>query len=132
MQNSDEPGSQKLADRGSEVCLVVPWRLGGSGLVQSICRASRNEAKHFVSERSRVHETYIREQEKTKRLSLILAAACLIAGCVVIVFGPHDREMLSNWVGAALVIVSAGAAGYTRIWAKRDKTSFGADSGSAR
>lgn len=131
-QKTDEPESQKLADMNGEVYLSVPWLRSGKNIpLQSISRVSRKNASHFISERSRVHETYIREQEKTKRLSLVLAAACFIAGCVVIVFAPADREMLSNWVGAALVIASAGTAGYKRVWGKNDKTSVGADDGSA-
>lgn len=131
-QKTDKAESQKLAEMSGEVQLSVPWLRSGKNIpLQRVSRVNRKDASHFISERSRVHETYIREQEKTKRLSLVLAAACFIAGCVVIAFAPADRPVLSNWVGAALVIASAGAAGYKRIWGKNDMTSFGADDGSA-
>lgn len=130
MPTTDLPESQNSLDTSNDIHLAVPWlRSNKNQLMQSVSRASRNEAHHFISERSRVHETYIREQEKTKRLSLALAAACFITGCVVIVFGPNDREVLSHWLGAALLIAAAGAAGYRRVWGTTEKSSFGAGDG---
>ena len=81
----------------------------------------------MVEERSRVHLAYIVEQEKTKRLSLLLAGMALISACLVFVFAPDGRENISGWTGAALLVFSAGAAGYKRVWGKGKMGSFGAD-----
>src|SRR4051794_882274 len=98
MMKSEKPEAE---EQDKVVVISVPWSHGASNVpLQSIGRVSREDTKHFISERSRVHETYIREQEKTRRLSLVLAATCFVAGCVVIVFGPAGRETLSNWIGA--------------------------------
>ncbi|PAC26938.1 hypothetical protein BWI92_23755 [Flectobacillus sp. BAB-3569] len=37
------------------------------------------ESKTFINERTRLHELYITEQEKTKRISLILAVVLILA-----------------------------------------------------
>lgn len=129
MKRIDESKTNKQDDAAGGIRLHVPWAIGSANVCQSMSRGRRADEKHFVSERSRVHETYIREQEKTKRLNLVLAAVCFIAGCIVIVFGPSDRKELSNWIGAALLIVSAGTAGYKRVWGKTNQMSFGADDG---
>lgn len=128
MDRIDKPKSEVQQAITDEVRISVPWSIeGSSNVYQGIGRANREDANHFISERSRVHETYIREQEKTRRLSLVLATISFIAGCVVIVFGPAERETLSNWIGAALLVVSAGAAGYKRVWGRTKEISFGAD-----
>lgn len=75
-------------------------------------------AKVFVQQRSQVHETFIRESEKTKRLGYGLSAALLGGAFVVPVFAPLGREALSWWVSAALFVFAAGMAGYTRISVK--------------
>lgn len=81
----------------------------------------------FLQERSRVHETYIKEQERTKRIGMILAAILILAAAALILFAPAGRETLSYWIGAALVIFAAGSMGYQRIWGKSKNLSFGAD-----
>jgi hypothetical protein len=83
----------------------------------------------FLKERSRVHETYIKEEQQTKRLilkeeqrtkriSLVIGGILFLAAAAVITFAPESREILSYWVGGALVILAAGAAGYKRVWGK--------------
>jgi hypothetical protein len=84
--------------------------------------------KQFVSERSKIHSLYILENEKTKRLTLILSAFLAISGGCILIFAPEGREVLANWIGGAFLILSAGAAGYKRLWAKTDKLSIGTES----
>ena len=72
----------------------------------------------FIKERTRLHELYIREEAKTKRLTLIIALLLFLAGCSVILFAPSGRELLFNWIGAAMLIIAAGSAGYKGIWGK--------------
>jgi hypothetical protein len=100
--------------------IYIDSPMRGHGLYQAIARTNRLKAgidpNEFVAERSRVHETYIREHEKTKRLSLTLSAILLAVACLVVVFAPEGREVIAHGVGVALFITSAGAAGYTKIW----------------
>ncbi|WP_448548879.1 hypothetical protein [Thalassotalea fusca] len=114
----------------SSLYISAPW--GNSNIMQGVSRVSRDnpvDPNLFVSERSRVHEAYIIEQEKTKRLSLILSAVLLLAACLIFIFAPEGREQVSTWIGAALVVTAAGAAGYKRVWGKSKIISFGADNG---
>ncbi|ENU5815648.1 hypothetical protein ACE34P_003248 [Vibrio fluvialis] len=125
----DKQDEKNKGDKSS-IHISAPW--GGSNIMQSVSRVSRDnpvDPNHFVSERTRVHEAYIIEQEKTKRLSLILSAVLLLAACLIFIFAPEGREQVSTWIGVALVITAAGAAGYKRVWGKSKIISFGADNG---
>ena len=81
----------------------------------------------FVMERTALHQAYIREQERTKRIGMVLAAVLILGAAALILFAPEGRETLSYWIGAALVIFAAGAMGYKRVWGKTKNNSFGAD-----
>lgn len=67
------------------------------------------------------------EEQKTKRLWLVLAVVALLAALALLVFAPPGRETLSYWIGGALLIFAAGAAGYKRVWGKSKLFSVGAD-----
>jgi hypothetical protein len=58
---------------------------------------------------------------------MIVSAVLILGAATLILFAPAGREILSYWIGAALVISSAGAAGYKRVWGKNGQASFGAD-----
>jgi hypothetical protein len=90
-------------------------------------RTSDDAALTFLQERTRVHETYIKEQERTKRIGMILSVVLILGAAALILFAPAGRETLSYWIGAALVIFAAGAMGYQRVWGKSKNLSFGAD-----
>ncbi len=74
-----------------------------------------------------MHKAYIEEQEKTKRLWLVLSVIALLSALALIVFAPEGRETLSYWIGGALLVFSAGAAGFKRVWGKSKVFSLGAD-----
>ena len=125
--------SDKRLER-SEVNLSVPWDLGLSLRTyfawlryNSIGTSSEDVAKLFVKERTRLHESYIREQERTKRVGLILSAILILAAAGMVLFAPSGRETLSYWIGAALVIFAGGAGGYKRVWGKTKSITFAAD-----
>lgn len=105
----------------SDTRLSPPW--GGAQQRQQQDYSQQQQmqidsTRHFVSERSKVHTAYIIEQEKSKRLGLILSVILLVSAMLIVVFSPQGKEVVSYWIGAALVIFSAGAAGYKRLWAK--------------
>ncbi len=81
----------------------------------------------FIQERTRVHEIYIREEARTKRLTLIIAVVLFLLGCSVILFAPSGREAAFNWIGAAILVIAAGSAGYKRVWGKSKLFEVGAD-----
>jgi hypothetical protein len=81
----------------------------------------------FIMHRTRVHETYIREQARNKRLGLILSSVLILSAALIVMFAPEGREKMSYWVGASLVIFSASAGGFGRVWGKAANISFGAD-----
>jgi len=82
----------------------------------------------FIKERSRVHELYIKEQEKTKRVSLVLAVVLVIISVILLIFAPKGKETLSYIVCGVLFVFAAGAVGYKRIWGKVKIVEFKADS----
>jgi hypothetical protein len=81
----------------------------------------------FLAERSRVHEAFIREEARTKRLALIVGAVLFASGCLVIVYAPSGRETVSGIIGAAMLVVAAGTTGYKRVWGRSAVVSVGAD-----
>lgn len=114
----------------NQVRLSVPWggHQGYRNVMSNIAGLpSAESAEEFIRERTRLHELYIREQERTKRIGLVLAAVLILAASALVLFAPTGRETLSYWIGAALVIFAAGAMGYKRVWGKSKNITFGAD-----
>ena len=72
----------------------------------------------FIAQRTKLHETFIRETEKTRRLGLLLTACLLALSCCIPIFAPSGREIQSWWISAALFVFAAGAMGFTTIWIK--------------
>lgn len=131
MPSDDDPKAESgRNDDSAPYAIFIASPMKSHALFQAIGRGVRMkegiDPNHFVAERSRVHETYIREHEKTRRLSAILSAVLLLAASWVVVFAPDGREGVSHWIGAALLVTSAGAAGYQRIWGRSKRISFGA------
>ena len=125
-----DPSGNRDANARSSVELSAPW--GGQQRMQQQQQLTSgthrpSESADFVRERSRVHETFIRENARNKRIGMILAFTLIILAALVVVFAPEGRQTLSYWVGAALIIFAAGAAGFGRVWAKTGSISFGAD-----
>jgi len=115
-----EPVDNEQRELGvtSEIGITAPWeavcqftgqntRLSGFRSLDDL-----EIQKVFLQERSRVHETFIREDQKTKRLSLLIVFLCVVCACLVLMFAPAGRENLSYGVAAALVIFAAGVSGF--------------------
>lgn len=68
-----------------------------------------------------------KEEQKTKRLWLVLAVVAVLVSLILITFAPDGRETLSYWIGGVLLIFAAGAAGYKRVWGKSKLFEVGAD-----
>ena len=111
----------------SRIKLSAPWVDRRPGPPQSMSTHDRETAKLFIKSRSEVHTLYIEQANKNKRLGMILAFILIIASTLILVFAPEGRETLSYWIGGALIIFSAGALGYGRVWGKASAISFGAD-----
>jgi hypothetical protein len=122
------PRSRTRTRGQSSVVLDPPWsEFKRRGLQCKAEGLPENVATEFFVTRTRTHEMYIREQEKTKRLGLILATILILGAAGMLLFAPEGREKLSYWIGAALVIFAAGSVGYQRVWGKTPDISFGAD-----
>lgn len=80
--------------------------------------------KTLIVRRSRVHETRIRETERTTRRGYMLATALLGWASAIPIFAPLGREIPSWWISAALFVFAAGAMGYTHISAKTKQKQF--------
>jgi hypothetical protein len=113
-----------------EVQMSAPWeRLRSLPAMQNVsCRVPTRveEVTRVVEDRSRVHIEWIREEARTKRLALIIGAILFVVGCQVIVFAPSGRETVAAIVGAAMLVVAAGTAGYRRVWGRTPLISVGA------
>ncbi len=121
MKKTDE--DLKPNNENGEVRLSVPW-IEGDANICNVAWGSEDVTRSFVEDRTRLHETYIREQEKTKRLALILSSVLFICALAIVMFAPEGREELSYWIGGTLLLFSSGAAGYKRLWAKGPLLSF--------
>ena len=127
----------KLSVPWSAVANELPYDPKEAAILQQLAEEmdSRNTMRGlsekltqtFLQERTRLHETYIKEQERTKRIGMIAAMILILGAAALILFAPAGRETLSYWIGAALVIFAAGAMGYPRVWGKSKNISFGAD-----
>jgi hypothetical protein len=51
------------------------------------------------------------EMERTRRLLIVVAGLCIVAGAALIVFAPAGKEGVSYLVAAALTVLSLGAIG---------------------
>jgi hypothetical protein len=107
---------KNFAER-NEIKISTPWG-GYQQMGNVIISPNQRIQRKFIEDRSKVHLEYIKETEKTKRISLIASAILLALGLVIIIFGPTEKQTLSYWIGASLLLLAAGTAGYKRIWAK--------------
>jgi hypothetical protein len=101
--------------------LSAPWedsQYGNANVMSGVALAEPDGtpiATRFVEQRSKVHETYIKEHNRTKRLGLVISAVLVVASCCVVLFAPAGRETASYIIGAVLVVIAAGVAGFTAI-----------------
>lgn len=102
----------------STATLSPPWVMDGQHRISCSTQA---EFDKFIDRRSEVHVLYIRESQRTRRLGMCLAAALLALGCLIPLFAPEGREVLSYWLSAGLFVFAAGAMGYSTIRYKSDK-----------
>jgi hypothetical protein len=86
------------------------------------------DPSEFIRERSIVHLQYIIEENKTKRLALVISALLVIAGGFILAYAPAANRVLANFIGIALVISAGGAAGYKRLWFRSRERQLLADS----
>jgi hypothetical protein len=114
------PKKKDATAKSNIIELSTPWIDGQHRLLMG---EPRNEgfsmdefvAASFIIERSRVHEQYIRDAGKTKRLGYLLAAALLGLAIVVPVFAPDGRSTLSVLTSATLALFAAGVFGYSKF-----------------
>lgn len=151
----DSPPHKRGLNDEPAIRLSVPWESGASNIApQSIIGYSDASAMEFVKERSRVHQKFIEEREKTKRLQedaetkrrqedaktkrlledaktkrwgLLISALLGLGGGVILIFAPDGKQAFANWIGATLFVVAGGAAGYKRIWFKSKGINVGAE-----
>ena len=126
----------EVDDNTSRIKLSVPWEssIYNMSCQSYICNenvsrfpASSNHSNVFITERTRLHETYIRQQAINKRIGMILSFILILSAALIVTFAPNDRQNISYWVGASLVVFAGGAVGFGRVWGKAANISFGAD-----
>jgi hypothetical protein len=128
----DEINDNKSSDeKEGRIELSVPWgemKPNFFGRPFNLSEESSPEIyKFFIKERTRLHEIYIREESKNKRVGLTLSFLLILLASLLLIFAPEGRETLSYWIGTALIIFSAGTMGFGRVWGKAANISFGAD-----
>lgn len=72
----------------------------------------------------KVQAANIAERHKTRRMGFVVSAVLTLASAAILVFAPENRETVAQWVGAALFIAPAGAAGFTHARFKMPGTSL--------
>lgn len=131
MKKDKVDGNERKDEKEGRIELSVPWgelKPNIGHIPFNISEDSSSEIyNYFIKERTRLHEIYILEQSKNKRIGLILSFLLILLASLLLIFAPEGRETLSYWIGTALIIFSAGAFGFGRVWGKAANISFGAD-----
>lgn len=116
---------KKAKQKPTKTELSTPW---GTNQNINVMRSKNfDETKWFISERSKVHETYIREEAKTKRIAMVIALILILGACAMLVFSPQERRVFSYFISGVLLVFAGGAVGYKRVWGKTKWVSLGAD-----
>ncbi|TCA58087.1 hypothetical protein E0H71_00350 [Rhizobium leguminosarum bv. viciae] len=112
--------------RKTEIILTPPWtsvvdgqhRLYAKSVGPEPAGSNSDLEALFLQERTRLHESFIREKEKTRRLTIALSAGLIAQAALVPLFAPQGRETLSYLLAAALVVFAAGAVGFQTLQMK--------------
>jgi len=108
-----------------EIELSTPW--GENNILRGTDINISRDSEIFIKERTELHKKYIEQQEKTKRISLVLAVVLILFATALLIFAPEGKETLSYIVCGVLFVFAAGAVGYKRIWGKIPFAEFEAD-----
>jgi hypothetical protein len=112
-------------DAKTEIKLAPPWNDENDAQQYLVLKDHDSEiSRRFISERTRLHEKYVLEEARIKRWTLVIACILFLSAIAVILFAPEGRQNFSYWIGGALFVMSAGAAGYKKIWAKTKNKSI--------
>ena len=101
--------------------LTPPWVSDGQHRICAYEPSNISESiddltnETFIMERTRLHEIYIKEKERTKRLYLLLSASLIALAAILPVLAPAGREITSYLVSASILVFCGGAAGYTAL-----------------
>jgi hypothetical protein len=101
--------------------MVPPWGKGVSCCHEADHEDADQATAAFISKRTKLHETFIRETERTRRLRTVVATVLFALACILLVFAPSGHEWLSWGISLALFVFAAGAVGYTTVEMKKDK-----------
>jgi hypothetical protein len=115
-----------MENQKDRIELNVPWDDDGNSN-KAPTGQSEKATSSFVRERSRLHALYITEQEKTKRISLILAVVLILVAAALLMAAPVGKETLTYIISGVLFVFAAGAVGFKRIWGKIPFAEFEAD-----
>lgn len=117
------PVTTKDHTRPRSVRISAPWAVYSRGniMTQSCDFVGEEDLGNFVTVRSGLHEFYIRETEKTRRLAMYLAAGLLALACALPIFAPAGRESLSAWIGLGLFVFAVGSMGYSSVMLASEK-----------
>jgi len=112
-------------DAKTKIKLTPPWNNGNDKQQYLELKDHDPEiSRQFVSERTRLHEKYVLEEARIKRWTLVIACILFLSAIAVILFAPEGRQNFSYWIGGALFVMAAGAAGYKKIWVKTKNKSI--------
>ena len=132
-----------------DITLTAPWatvdgqhRLFATRVGQQSGRSETPTLQaEFLRERSRVHDVYIRETEKTRRFTIGTSASLIALAALITLFAPEGREPLSYALAAILMVFAAGAVGFQSLRMRykaidielsRGRTSQSREAGKAR
>ncbi len=120
MARKSSTNDQFDSGRKTEITLTPPWttvmdgqhRIFATRVEKQSARSDSSDLEAlFLQERSRLHELYIREKEKTRRFTIGLSAGLIAIAALMPLFAPQGRETLSYSLAAVLIVFAAGAVG---------------------
>ncbi|MFZ3327891.1 MAG: hypothetical protein WA231_19275 [Methylocella sp.] len=118
---TEKNGNAKENPKVGEISLNPPWAQFNQSVQRvvglNICRTDEEAdvSLAFIEERSKVHESYIKETNRTKRFGLGVSAFMLVISGCIFVFAPAGREVASYFIGGFLILTAAGVAGLTAM-----------------
>jgi hypothetical protein len=81
-------------ERGS-VTLTPPWNPDLVCKIDIPPELESSNLESFILYRTGLHETYVKEHERTKRTGMILAAVLILGAAALVLFAPQARQTLS-------------------------------------
>ncbi|WP_299980533.1 hypothetical protein [uncultured Pseudoteredinibacter sp.] len=102
---------------------IVPKEIIDKGYVDKRTKLQ----KYFIEHQLELEKMKLKEQYKNERLAMILSVVLVLVTILTVFLAPEGKEIISYWVGGALILVIAGILGYTKLSIRSGETKIAAN-----